>query len=245
VSLTCLVSAHGSPGVTTTALVLASVWPTDEHPVVVEADPFGGVISARFGLADKPGLVSLAAAARAGGDVALVWDHAQRLPGGLPVLVAPPSADQTNAAVGDLASALVGWAVSDGLAVVADCGRLSVSLQLPPLLVDADRVLVLCRPAVDQLRPAADRIRSLLAAGVSTRLLLVGDTPYGADEVASSLDLPVVGTVAFDPTGAAALAGQVGRRSLGRSRLVRSVVTLASGLVVSDGESSSMLEVGA
>ena len=63
-SLFCLCSAHGAPGVTTTALTLAGVWPKNRQCLLVEADPSGGVVAARFGLQDSPGLASLAAAAR-------------------------------------------------------------------------------------------------------------------------------------------------------------------------------------
>ena len=63
-SLIGLCSAHGSPGVTTTALTLAATWPEDRPCLLVEADPFGGVIGARYGLGDTPGLSSLAAVAR-------------------------------------------------------------------------------------------------------------------------------------------------------------------------------------
>ena len=49
-NLITLVSAHGSPGVTTTALVLAASWPDPHRCLLVEADTFGGVIAARYGL---------------------------------------------------------------------------------------------------------------------------------------------------------------------------------------------------
>src|SRR6266702_8439110 len=110
--LVAVASLKGSPGVTTFALALAARWPTGPGDggssagarcVVVEADPSGGDIATRFDLAGSPGLVSLAAAARRGDDPGLVWRHAQALPGGLPVVAAPPGADQARAALAALA----------------------------------------------------------------------------------------------------------------------------------------------
>ena len=101
--MVCLGSAHGSPGVTTTALALAATWPEHRRCLLVEADPFGGVIAARYGLGDTPGLSSLAAVGRRGLDDDVVWQHAQQLSGGVLVLVGPASADEAHAVVRDLA----------------------------------------------------------------------------------------------------------------------------------------------
>ena len=77
--------AAGSPGATTLALGLGSVW---ERPgrsaVVVEADPDGGVVAARLGLGHHPCLTELAVRARSGARTELVWDAAQVRPGGGP-----------------------------------------------------------------------------------------------------------------------------------------------------------------
>ena len=54
-SLIGLCSAHGSPGVTSTAVALVATWPEDRRCLLVEADPFGGVIGSRYGLSDTPG----------------------------------------------------------------------------------------------------------------------------------------------------------------------------------------------
>lgn len=230
-SLVCLASAHGSPGVTTTTLVLASVWPGDGRRLAVEADVFGGVVAARFGLADTPGLVSLAAEAGDGVDWEGVGRHAQPLPGGLPVLVAPPSVDPSSAVIRDLAPRLADWAASEDVVVVVDCGRLVANRVQQPVLAQADRVLVVCRPMVDQLRPAANLIRRLAEGGVDAELLLVGDMPYGPREVAETMGVDVVGTVAWDPHTAAAVNGFRGSaRGHDRSVLVRSITTLATRL---------------
>lgn len=231
-SLTCLCSAHGSPGVTTTSVALVGVWPEGRRVLLVEADPWGGMLAARLGLSDHPGLVSLAAAARHGLDEGLVWRHAQQAADGVAVIVAPPSPEHARSALGDLAGPLAAWCgAQDAVDVVADCGRLTSDPESLPLLRRADRVLMVVRPTVDQLRPAALRFESLDGLGVEASLLLVGDGPYGPEEVEESLGVPVTGSVAWDPPAAVTLGGG-GGRDVRRSPLVRSAASLADRLTV-------------
>ena len=234
-SLVGLCSAHGSPGVTTTALALAATWTEDRRCVLVEADPFGGVISARYGLGDTPGLSSLAAAARNGLDEEAVWTHVQQLPGGVGVLVGPGSADEAQAVLRDVAGVLAGWCVAQSdVDVIVDCGRIAPASPAVELLAEADAVLVLTRPFADQLRPAAHRLGVLRASGAAASLLLVGDSPYGPDEVAATLKADVGGVIAWDPRTAAVLTGaRAAVRDLRRSPLVRSAATLAGRLASS------------
>lgn len=231
-SLVCLGSAHGSPGVTTTALALAATWPEHRRCLLVEADPFGGVIAARYGLGDSPGLSSLAAVARRGLDDDLVSQHTQQLPGGVRMLVGPASADEAHAVLRDLAGAFAAWsAAQTEVDVIVDCGRIAPgSVAIGPLL-GAGVVMVVTRPTLDQLRPAALRLVSLEDSGIEASLLLVGDQPYGPDEVTNALGTDVAGVIAWDPRTAAVLTGTHGAvRDLRRSPLVRSAATLAEGV---------------
>ena len=232
-SLVALCSVHGSPGVTTTSLVLAGAWPETRNCVVVEADPFGGVVAARFGLGDTPGLASLAAVARRGLDTEVLWRHAQPLPGGVPVLVGPPSADQAHLVLRDLAPYLAEWCTDNpGVDVIADCGRLAPGAPTLELLRRADTPLLVTRPTADQLRLAANRLRSLDTVGTDVRLLLIGDTPYGPEEVAATLHVEVAGVMAWDPPAAEALSGGAAIRDLRRSLLARSGAALVESLMV-------------
>ena len=63
-SLVALVSAKGSPGVTTTALALAGTWPENRRVLLAELDPAGGDLAPRFGLHADPGVVQLGSAFR-------------------------------------------------------------------------------------------------------------------------------------------------------------------------------------
>lgn len=231
-SLTCLCSAHGSPGVTTTSVALVGVWPEGRRALLAEADPWGGMLAARLGLSDHPGLVSLAAAARHGLDEGLVWRHAQRAGEGVAVIVAPPSPEHARSVLGDLAGRFAAWCSGqDSVDVVADCGRLTSDPVSFPLLRHADRVLMVVRPTVDQLRPAALRVEALDGLGIEASLLLVGDTPYGPEDVEASFGVPVAGSVVWDPQAASTLRGGRGRE-VRRSPLVRSAVSLVDRLSV-------------
>ena len=231
-SLIGLCSAHGSPGVTVTALALAATWPEERRCLLIEADPFGGVIGARYGLSDTPGLSSLAAVARRGVDETTVRRHVQELPGGVAVMVGPASADEAHAVLRDVAGPLAAWcATQDSLDIIIDCGRTAPASPTLEILAGADAAMMLVRPSIDQLRPAAHRVAALEAAGATVSMLLVGERPYGPDEVASTLNVRVDGVLSWDPRTADVLAGGRGTvRDLRRSALVRSAATLAGKL---------------
>jgi hypothetical protein len=71
--LIALASVKSSPGVTTTALALASMWKTAPRRQLVEADPGGGDLGLWLGLPADSGLAGLAAAARHGHEAGLAW----------------------------------------------------------------------------------------------------------------------------------------------------------------------------
>ena len=117
-ALIAVAADKGAPGVTTTATALAAVWP---RPVVLaECDPAGGDIVYRLPgahggrLDPRRGLLSLAVAARHGLEPGQVWQHAQRLRGGLDVLAGVGNAEQGSGIeplwgpVGDLLARLPG-----------------------------------------------------------------------------------------------------------------------------------------
>ncbi len=131
--LLALGSVKGSPGVSTLALALAACWPPPMTRLLVECDPAGGDLAVRFQLPLSPGLISLAAQARGPANVKLLAEHAQRLPGGLRVLGAPPGTEQARAAVRTLANA-GGIDATDGAVVVVDCGRLDPDSPALPLV---------------------------------------------------------------------------------------------------------------
>ncbi|MCO6004760.1 hypothetical protein NE236_07195 [Actinoallomurus purpureus] len=98
--LIVLAADKGAPGVTTAAVAIAAVWP---RPVLLaECDQAGGDLVYRLPAEDGAmlnparGMLSLAATARRGLRADQVWEHTQRLVGGLDVLVGLTNAEQAQ-----------------------------------------------------------------------------------------------------------------------------------------------------
>jgi hypothetical protein len=236
-------SVKGSPGVTTAAVGLAAGWPAGDVPVLVECDPAGGDLVARFRLEPYPGLVSLAAAARQSSQPGLLWQHTQRLPGGLPVVVGAIGGDQAKAALSALAASggtqVLGQAARAGRGVVVvDCGRVESGSAALPVVRAADGLLLVVRPRADELAHTAALLPA--AAGWCRRvwLVLAGDG-YPPREVARELGIPVLGSLPVDLRGTAVLAGEPGsRHGPARSALGRAAAALAAAIRAQHGTTS-------
>jgi len=244
----------GSPGVTTSSVALAAAWP--RRAVVAECDPHGGDLvyrmTAEHGgpLDPNRGLLSIAIAARRGFEAAALPEHLQKLPGGLEVLVGLGTAEQAAAVSGhwpQLGRCFDHFgAIPYGADVIADCGRVgpdSVSLELMPY---ASLVLLVARTDAEQVAHVRDRVN-----GLSNRLhgnqgssASVARPPIGvvliapprdarrvASQVGELLSVTagggeVLGVIAHDPDGAAALNGR-GRARVDKSLLIRSARDVA------------------
>ncbi|MCI0685980.1 MAG: hypothetical protein L0Y54_01895, partial [Sporichthyaceae bacterium] len=176
-TLVCVGSATGSPGVTTTALALAAVWP---RPVLLaETDPAGTALLYRLGLDPARGLVSLAAATAAPRPDDLAG-HTQPIPGGLPVLLGVLDAGQGRALGplwAPLGQALAGLGEVDA---IADCGRINPGEDTLRLLSHAELILLVSRAEI----AAAAHLRNLAAA-------LAGSwTPTDAPRLAVAIQAP-------------------------------------------------------
>ncbi len=223
-SLVALVSGR-SPGLTTTVQALATVWPAPRRAIIAELDPAGGSLAARHELASEPGLTTLAAAGRRGVSAARVLDHCRRLPCGALALMAPVGPDRVGSALSvlghHLAAALDAMPGTD---VLADCGRIDPGSPLLTTVRSARNVVVVVTPTVEGVAQVESRLASLGLAPGQAAVVTVGARPYPPDEVAATLKLPILGTIAEDRRGAHDL---VAGRSVGRSPLLRSSATVA------------------
>jgi hypothetical protein len=211
--LIALGSVKASPGVSTFALALAAHWPAVDRPVMVECDPAGGDLAARFSLSITPGLIGLAAAARGSVEPEVILEHAQRLRPDLPVVPGPVRPEQARAALHTLLddgvqSVLLSVAGRTDLTVIADCGRLDHDSPALRVIAAADHALLLTRPRADELSHIASRLTELQALCQRLSLLLVGPG-YSAAEVSAELGVPVLGYVPMDAVTAARLGGPV------------------------------------
>jgi len=235
----------GAPGVTSTALALAAVWP---RPVLLaECDPAGGDLAFRFPAADgecldpRRGMLSLAVSAMQPGQV---WEHTQKLYGGIDVLLGVTNADQGASLSmfwGQLGRVLANVPRAD---VIADCGRLGADGPVTDLLAEASRVLLLTRAEVGEVIRLRDRAVALGAAvekrgrrGFSADVVVIaGQKNFKGEltEVAHVLGqgrapARVLGGIVSDSRAAGLLRGQWGGK-LDKSMLIRSVREIAGQL---------------
>ena len=239
----------GAPGVTTTALALAAVWP---RPVLLaECDPAGGDLAFRFPAADgqrldpRQGMLSLAVTVRHGIQPGQVWEHAQKLYGGIDVLLGVTNAEQGASLSmfwGQLGQVLAGVPQAD---VIADCGRLGTDGPATDLIAEASQVLLLTRAEVGEVVRLRDRAVALAAAVekrgrrgfIADVAVIAGQKNFQAElaevgHVLSAGRAParVLGGIASDPKAAGLLRGPWGGK-LDKSLLVRSVRDIAGQLV--------------
>ncbi len=227
-----LCSVKGSPGVTTTALAAAARWPVGD-PIVVEADPSGGDLATRFGLPTTPGMVSLATAARRAADLGTVAGHAQRLPGGVRVVVGPVASDQARAALGVLAKrgTRTLHPSTDGESpLMVDVGRIDHASSALPVVRGADALLVLARPRADELAHVASMLEAVPTWTRTPGLVLVG-AGYSSCEVERELQVPVLAALPDDRRGAGVLSGLSVGPGPDRSQLGRAAARLAEAVL--------------
>jgi hypothetical protein len=229
--LYALVSAGGSPGVTTAAIALALAWPSPV--IVVECDPSGGDV--------LPGLLSghvpashslMELAIEAGRD-------AQAAARGLGARLIPLDADRRRTllpgltdprqAIG-LASA---WpAITTTLRaqnadVIADCGRFDAGSSQPlAVLSAASTVAIVLRPTLRQVwsaRPRVDMLTQLVGSSSRLALLINGRGTHSAREVSRALGVPVAFALPDDSRSAALLSDGLGDwRNITSGALMRS-----------------------
>ena len=223
-----LVSAKGSPGVTTLALGAAAIM----DAIAIELDPSGGDVECWLGPVGEPGLIRVAGALRHTADPSgVLAEHAVEAHPGLRVVLAPTGGEQaasTLMAIGNrLAGALRG---ADG-SVVLDGGRWSRTQPTAGRLAGCDVVAVALTPTLGGVAHSRGVVAALRDSfGMPIVAVLVGDRGYSAQEIAGELDVPVVGSIAWDPSGAHALVTAGASRWWRRSAHGRSIRSFVDAL---------------
>ena len=247
-ALIAVAADKGAPGVTTTALALAAVWP---RPVLLaECDPAGGDLVYRLPAADggrldqRRGLLSLAVAARRGLQPHQAWEHTQKLNGGLDILTGVTNAEQgagLNLLWGPVGRVLAASSQAD---VIADCGRLGVDGPLYDLLAEAAVVVLVMRASLGEVVRLRDRSAAVAAAlhkrggsGSAVEAVVIAGHKHlrtSIAEIGQALEpVPAPGRVAGladDPKGAELLRGEWGGK-LDKSLLIRTARDIAEHLV--------------
>lgn len=228
-------SVHGA-GATTLTLGLGAAWPVaaGRERVVIEANPEGGVLVGRLEelRADRI-LADAMVAVRRHFDVALVREHMRPVWGGLPVLPASPSAEQTFSALATHAERFsTGLAAATEIDALVDVGRLTVRSPALPFARRAVATLLVSRTRFEDGASLPSRVAELRAAGVDPWLVCVGSRPYDPAELAAAAQVPLVAVLPDDRASASVLGGEgSGERRFRRSLLWRTITELASHLL--------------
>jgi hypothetical protein len=227
-----LVSAKGSPGVTTTAAALAAAAvASGVDSVLVELDPSGGDVAMLSDRVGEAALVSLAEALRHDTPGAgTVRDHATWAAPGVPAVLAPAGAIEASGVIGSLGDR---WlpALREAAVTVVDAGRWEPRSPTARRIAGADVVGVVCRataPGVEHTRRLVDAMRGVARCPLA--LLVVGARPYPGEEIAAVLDVALAGVLAWDPRGVTGMWARGDRGRGRRSWLARSAAGALAGL---------------
>lgn len=202
-TLVSVASRRSSPGATTFAALLASAWPLDHTRYLIEADPAGGVLAARWheiaGLTVEPGLLEMASS-RSNIDVELLRSHSQRLTPELRLIPARAVPQQVEAALSNLgAEGAHALSRLPSSPVVADLGRLSASTPSLLLARASAITLLVFRPHLEEVQSVLLAVADLQAEGINVGLVAVGDRPYHPADVAERAEVDFFVQVPDDP----------------------------------------------
>lgn len=228
--LVALVSAKGSPGVTTTALALAAAT-SARGSLLVEADPAGGDLECWCGPLGEPGLLGVATDLARDADAELIDSRAVEVVPGVRAVVAPTGESAATATIVPMAERLGPALATLDVPVLVDCGRWSVAHRAASQVAAASLVGVVCRPTLDSVEHTRDLVESLRRVNRAVAAVVVGGhRPYGSDEVSSALGVPVAGVLPWEPRAVLALLESGVARPWSRSGLAGAATECAAGL---------------
>lgn len=239
-----LLSAGGSPGVTTAALALTLGWPS--RVILAEFDPSGGdVLAGLLGghMSASAGLLPLALESGAGTEIPgdLLWRQLVELDEEHNRLLLAGISDPRQFAALQSSLPWVAEALQAAAAdVIADCGRLDSVAAIRPVLSAASLAVLVLAPTLRQVSRAVSRVEmvtSLVGPG-RVVLLLAGEGGASAREISRTLGVPVAGQLPDDPRTAALLSdGSGSRRRLEARPLIRAAA--AAGRAVRDAATTA------
>lgn len=175
-TVTCVVSGRSSPGATTVTVGLAMAWSRWKlNPLLIEADPAGGVLGLRFGLGSRPSLLSLVTEARRSFSVDQLDAHSQAIAGAASLIGVsdPVVAARTVARAADILGPEL-----DHLSrpVAIDLGRLSSGSAALSFLNPSSRVLLATRSTTSEVQAMLFQLRLLRDHDVEPELVVIGRT---------------------------------------------------------------------
>lgn len=208
--LLSVINAKGSPGATLSASSLAAVWPEADR-VLVEADPAGGVLAARWRLQSRPSLVDVSATLLTAPDERAALDAGVQettfLGEQLQVVCAPIQRPNATASLAKVLSQNPKVFTPSDRWVIADLGRIAPGTVAWPLLARSDAVLMVLRGDVESVLALRGLSDSVSAECASRWAVVVVPATYDADDingafVGQDLHVPVLGDLPpVEPSG--------------------------------------------
>lgn len=193
-----VLSLGKSLGSTSTAVGLAGAWADrGAEPVLVELDPSGGDGAGLWNVSTTTGTTSLIGQVSTSEDddpLMALRRHSVKAPLGFDVVVSPVAATAAlPRIVGDLGGKYGLALERPGVPVVTDCGRWNSFDAGADRVRSAYVVVALLTPdigGVERARVLLDEVRGFCSTP-HVVACVVGDRPYGADEVSATLRCPV------------------------------------------------------
>ena len=229
--IVAITSPGSSPGATSLCVGLAMAWSSwDLDPLLIEADPGGGVIGHRFGASGSQAqrdLLTFAVDTRRVFRGEAMAKNLNEI-AGFEALLAPVDSVRAHQAITQAAPVISEHLAPSPRPIVVDLGRLDHDSPTLRLAAAADVAYVVLEPKADQVQRALFQLAALRSQGLRPELVFVGEKPFAPAEVAHVADAPIAAVLPFSPRASAALAGgKYKRRSFNRSPLWRSISALA------------------
>ena len=181
-------SIRGAPGATSWALLLGAAWPAefDEQRVVLEADPAGGVIGARYGLGVEPGALRLVTAMRRNGSTAIDVEGAARvIDERLLVVPGPESGEQARPVWADSAADIARQLAVDSRVWIVDIGRTDESNPCVAFTQLAKLTVTVTGARPEDLVQLPVRVAALGRGGGRVAVIVSGRCEFTAADVES------------------------------------------------------------
>lgn len=180
-------SIRGAPGATSWSLLLAAAWPREftERRVVLEADPSGGVLGARYGWGVEPGAVRMVTGIRRNGNSAVsLGGVAREVDAGLFVVPGPESGEQSRSVWNEGAAPVAMHVARDRGVWFVDAGRLD---DVNPSVVFADHsalTVLVVGPRHEDLVQLPSRVETLRRRCRSVAVVVSGRCAFDSQEIA-------------------------------------------------------------
>lgn len=235
-------SVRGAPGVTSWSVLLAAAWPGDAlQRVVLEADPDGGVIGARYGFGVDPGAISLAASLRRAEASAVdLGDHGRSIAPNVIVIPSPETPERACAVWNDAAASTASAIATDrGRAWFVDAGRLRPGSPSEAFVARSALTLLFTLAGTEDLVQLPAAVARLSRSGAArVGVVVVGKPAHDRPEIVDFLKTDLVWVVPssrnLPAETAAVFTGRAGRRSWLWRAAVDAVASMSACTVVDE-----------